>query len=286
MKFLKISPEVLSQGTQYNFNIFMYNAKSSLRYPVLYIGEELKESTLNSWAEQIIKGDTLQGLIVDKTKILEETSITPDGLERQNEFNFKLLRKQISRLKDNLGKHNSEYSYLECIEEVDRRKNTKPLTLKVQSEVLCYPLYLSQNISTATGIIEYLGVCEEDILLFVCICFVVAKDNRIEEAEQLSELIIIASIVDLGNIKLCGEKNINECRHSIASTIYIAKQAGLNLCRECKKYLIDFHNLRAKNKTLDEVSLVSRVIFTAQQVFADYKKNEYSLKESFKRNKL
>lgn len=286
MKFLKITPEILGQGKRYGFNIFIYNIKSEIRYPVLYLGEELKEAVLKNISEQVLNGDVLQGLIADKEKIVKETNVSSFELDKLNEFNSKLLRRQITRLKENLGKHKSEYSYMECIEEVDRKKNPKPLTTKVKAEILCYPLYLSQNVSTATGIIEYLSESEQDILLCVCIAFVLAKKSGIEEVEKLCELIIVASIVDLGDLIDCNEKDGQNCKRLAANTLFIAKQAGLNLGKECKRYLIDYHHLKANSKNMKESLLVSGLIFTAKKIFFDFSSNGCSLKDSFDKNQL
>jgi hypothetical protein len=182
-------------------------------------------------------------------------------------------------LKSNLGKHKSEYSFAECLEESSRKNSLKPFIIKVRAEILCYPLYLSSNISVSTGIIESLGEENTSILALVCLSFIIAKVNDLQDLEELSRLVIVASSLDIGLVSTpVGSKQL--LKERIANTFLSSKYAGVYLDRECKRLIFEVQTFRNSKKLIEHGQLISNSILMAEKILREYEEGPHNLVES------
>ena len=277
--FYKVLPAYFELDKLYSFNIYFYDPIREQRLVDVYATTKLSEDHFEKWHLYITKGGYLQ-IDFDDTEIFyEECDKDFSDLRSANPFYFKMLDLQEKRILEYQEQANATFHLREVINNISDSDDFKPLINRVKSEIMCFPLYISNTVSICTELVD--KTFHRDIIPVraACIAYVFAKQNKIEDIEILASLVIASLSQNIGygllNHDLLSDylKLVDDdifLKHPMLS-IYLLSKTGFEFDKLTKRFILEHHEQSdgsgfPRGKKEDHIHFCSFIINLADQV--------------------
>lgn len=278
MDFFKINSSFLNIEAVYTFNLFLFDEARDARIVALHANSEVTQENMDYWIKTERKGGYLQILRSEIDIFCKDTSTSVDDVKKINAFVLKMenLEKERESLYAKAIAENS-FVFKTFISNVSNNNITE-LIKRVKSEVLLFPLSLSEEVSFTTELVQ--KIFNYDILpvKIASFAYMFAKLNKVEDPEVLSSIVLSSLFKDIGYNQINRNqflKNIyhdNDLykKHPMLSLFILAK-SGFEFSKLTKRIILEHHELIdgsgfPRGKKEDYILMASFIVHISDQV--------------------
>ena len=238
----KFSISFLEVDKVYSVPIFLFDKERDQRIIALHAGSPCKQENYDTFNSYLEKRAYLQVYHEDKEIFLEEIGKSIEELENENAFFFKMLKLEEKRAQKYERLSKNEFLLREEIDNASRKNDFTQLMKRMKSEVLCFSLRKSTEVSLATELVDKLFVRDTMAIRICILSYFIAKANNIKDEEVLSDIIISSLIKDFG-LSLLQTRMLQNFSNLIQEEIY-QKYPMLSLLILSKMHFVPNKNIK------------------------------------------
>lgn len=282
MKFYNFDSHKLKVDQSYPFRIFIYDPRGDHRIVGAYEQEVLTQEKVDEWEVYQNAGAKFQIHIIDEDLFYK---LIPEGREHIKIYNADyFFCCELKERRDKLPK-NSKFHLREEIAFASNSNDFKSLISYVKKEVLCFPLTISEEVSTCTTLVEKLFVKDIRPVRVATLAFLIAENLKITDEIMISQLLISCLVRDLGlalisrDMLLSDEKYNDEyyLKHPMLS-IFLLSKSSFDFSDQVKRYILEHHEQsdgsgfpRGKKET--HIHRLSMIINLSEQIIDHFQNN-------------
>lgn len=279
IEFYKVESHFFEVEKEFSFNIYFFDKRRDRRIVGLHAGSPMLEELSQEWKQLEEKGVYFQIHCDSKKEFLYETGVTEEELLEVNKFYIRMFNLQAERIEKFEEKSKLNFLLKNVLNEISQTDDFMPLISRVRDEVLCFPLTMSETVSITTELIDKLFVRDIAPVRVAALSYMIAKQNKIVDIEQLSMTLIAALLKDLGlslirssyvqNFEKLSRQDIYE-KHAMLS-IYILSKTGFEFNKKIKRLILEHHEQSdgsgfPKEKKESHIEYLSFIINLSDQV--------------------
>ncbi len=279
LKFYRVKADFFETDKEYAFNIFLYDTRRDQRVVTLKPNVELTAEIKEEWLVLESKGAYYQIFIDNLKEFYHQTQVSESELLALNDFYFRMYDLQQDRLKLYEEKSKETFLLRSTLKDIAKTNNFQPLIDKVRAEILCFPLYESELISISTELVDKLFKRDIMPVRVAALAYMLAKQNKITDREQLCVITISSLLKDVGfglirsgllsNFKDIVQEDIY-LKHPMLS-IYVLSKAGFEFDKQVKRIILEQHEQSdgsgfPRGKKEDYVNYLSYIVNLCDQI--------------------
>ncbi len=247
--FYKVVSEVFEVEKIYSFTIFLYDKERENRVVALKDGEPLENDTIEQWKSMEEKGAYLQVFNEDKDELLLQANIDETYLNELNSEILNSMKEQEYRNKKYGPLREQSFVLKDELAVASETNDFKNLMNRAHLEIMCFPLYLNDLVSTTTELVDKLFIRDILPVRIATFAYFLAKHNKIEDELTLSQIIVSALLKDIG-LTMISPAVLSEykeltnrdlyLKHPMLS-IFVLSKTGKDFDKHVKRFILEHH---------------------------------------------
>jgi HD-GYP domain-containing protein (c-di-GMP phosphodiesterase class II) len=280
VNFLKVKSDFLEVDKTLNYHLFLYDNTRKKRFVALYAGSPIIEEVFNDFQEIEEKGGYLQ--INKKTvdSFCRDFDIEKDEIIALNEDYYKWYFLYENRLEQYEESIKDPFPFKKELMHAIAMDKFDKLIERFYAEIMTFPLHITQEISTATTLVEKLGKKDSPLHRKLALGHFIAQEVRIADHEALALLALATMLKDSGRTLLSfshkKEKEQDLIRddafrkHPMLS-YYLLSKAPIEWDKRLLRLILEHHELIdgsgfPRGKKEDYIDLISQLVQVADLI--------------------